>query len=84
MTMIDSMTRYLTVYPLRGCGAAEAAECVNDYIWQHGTPIEKISTDRGSHFIGPAFQKTLKSYGIQHSLHVSWRPQSSAIVERCH
>ena len=84
MTMIDSMTRYLTVYPLRGCGAAEAAECVNDYIWQHGTPIEKISTDRGCHFIGSEFQQALKAYNIQHQLHVSWRPQSSALVERCH
>ena len=84
MTMIDSMTRYLTVYPLRGCSATEAADCVNDYIWTHGTPIDTISTDRGTHFVGSEFQKCLKTHNIHHQLHVSYRPQSSALVERCH
>ena len=84
LTVIDSFTRFVTVYPLRSMRAADTARKLRDYCVEHGTTPSVISTDRGSHFIGKVLQDLLGELGIKHNLHCAWRPQSTGILERTH
>ena len=84
LTVIDSFTRYVTVYPLRSMRAEDTARKLRDYCVEHGTVPSVISTDRGSHFIGSVLQDLLRELGIKHNLHCAWRPQSTGILERVH
>ena len=84
LTVIDSFTRYVTVYPLRSMRAEDTARKLRDYCVEHGTIPSVISTDRGSHFIGSVLQDLLRELGIKHNLHCAWRPQSTGILERTH
>jgi len=84
LTVIDSFSRFIRVYPSRGCSASDASIGLTAYINELGKIPESVHSDQGRHFVGEAFQLTLKALGSRHRKHVAFRPTSSALVERMH
>ena len=84
LTIIDSFTRYVSVYPSRNNRACDTARFLTDYVVKFGRIPSVISTDRGSHFVGAVMQDLCKSLGIKHNIHCAYRPQSTGILERAH
>ena len=84
MTLIDSFSRFLRVYPSRGCAAEDACKALKKFIIEFGTVPRCVHSDRGSHFVSSTFTELCKELQIFNKLHVAFRPQSSGLVERVH
>ena len=84
LTIIDSFTRYVSVYPSRNNRACDTARFLYDYVTRFGRIPSVISTDRGSHFVGHVMQEFCQHMGIKHNIHCAYRPQSTGILERAH
>ena len=84
LTIIDSFTRFVSVYPSRHNRACDTARFLYDYVIRHGRIPSIISTDRGSHFVGQVMKEFCKHLGIKHNIHCAYRPQSTGILERSH
>ena len=84
LTIIDSFTRYVSVYPSRNNRACDTARFLTDYVVKFGRIPSVISTDRGSHFVGAVMQDLCQNLGIKHNIHCAYRPQSTGILERAH
>ena len=84
LTIIDSFTRFVSVYPSRHNRACDTARFLYDYVIRHGRIPAIISTDRGSHFVGQVMKEFCKHLGIKHNIHCAYRPQSTGILERSH
>ena len=84
LTVVDSFSRFIDVFPLRTNTATDTAQCLAEYYNRHGELPTEISSDRGRHFIGEVFQSFCKQFGVKSSLHCTYRPQSSGILERVH
>ena len=84
LTIVDSFTRFLRIYPLRKNRAIDTAQNLVKFVNEFGKIPKVISTDRGSHFIGEVLNELCKFLNIKQNLHCAWRPQSSGILERQH
>ena len=84
MTLIDSFSRFVRVYPSRGCSADDTCAAIKKFVVEFGTIPRVIHSDRGRHFVGEVFTKLCKELNIVNKLHVAFRPQSSGLVERMH
>ena len=84
LTIIDSFTRFVSVYPSRNNRACDTARFLCNYVTKFGRIPSVISTDRGSHFVGQMMQEFCQHMGIKHNIHCAYRPQSTGILERAH
>ena len=84
LTVVDSFTRYLKVYPLRKNRACDTARELVNFITDFGKIPKVISSDRGTHFVGEVFKNLLQFLNIKQNLHCAWRPESSGLLERQH
>ena len=84
LTIIDSFTRFVSVYPSRNNRACDTARFLYDYVIKFGRIPSVISTDRGSHFVGQVMKGLCEHLGIKHNVHCAYRPQSTGILERAH
>ena len=84
LTVVDSFSRFIDVFPLRNNTATDTAKCLAEYYNRHGELPSEVSSDRGRHFIGQVFQDFCKKLGVKSRLHCAYRPQSSGILERVH
>ena len=84
LTLIDAFTRFLCVWPLRSNSARDTSRCLVNFVAQHRIIPRVISSDRGTHFTGQLFREVCNALNIKQNLHVSWRPQSTGILERQH
>ena len=81
---MDSLTKFVEVYPLAHDRAFDTARCLSKMVLKHGCKPAIISCDRGTHFTGNVMQEFCKNLNIQLKFHVAWRPESSGILERAH
>lgn len=44
--------------------------------------VNRIDSDRGTHFTSKILQKVVQTLGMKWGLHTPWHPQSSSRVER--
>ena len=84
LTLMDSLTKFVEVYPLAHDRAFDTARCLSKMVLKHGCKPAIISCDRGTHFTGNVMQEFCKNLNIQLKFHVAWRPESSGILERAH
>lgn len=47
--MVDYLTKWPEIYPLKSKNAVEVAHCILDYVYKHGAP-KRLLTDQGSEF----------------------------------
>ncbi len=81
LVIIDSFTRFCEIYPIRSTGAAEAAQCLINFLGRYGEP-DQIISDRGTQFLNQIFHHMAVSidYNLEHVLAGS--KEENGIVER--
>ena len=84
LTLMDSLTKYIEVYPLSSDRAIDTARCLAKMINNHGRKPSIISCDRGTHFTGQVMKEFCSILNIKLQYHVAWRPESSGLLERAH
>ena len=84
LTCLCTFSRFLIAVPLRRNRACDAARALYDCVFNIYDIPDVIESDRGTHFTSELMKKFLEMYGVERKLHVSWRPQSTGSLERCH
>ena len=84
LTVIDSFSRFLKVYPLKSTTAHDTAKCLVRLVNDVRVIPKVISSDRGLHFHNQLVEKMLAQIGVKQELHTAYRPQSTGILERQH
>jgi hypothetical protein len=82
LTVIDTFTRWVELYPVTGTGEFENAEAITDYCLRYGKP-RCILSDQGSGFVGSVFKLFGQIAGIdlQHPEYAGDK-EKLGIVER--
>lgn len=83
LTVICGFSRWLQVYPTHRCRSIDAARALMRYFLQFDFP-RILSSDRGKHFDNEMLADLCKLMNIKQNLHVSYRPESSGVIERQH
>ena len=84
LTVIDSFSRFLKVFPLKSTTAHDTANCLVRLINDVRVIPKVISSDRGLHFHNKLVEQMLAKIGVKQELHTAYRPQSTGILERQH
>jgi hypothetical protein len=83
LTVMCGFSRWLQVYPTSRCRSIDAARALMNYFLQFDFP-KILSSDRGKHFDCEVLADLCRIMKIKQNLHVSYRPESSGVIERCH
>jgi len=81
LTIIDTFTRWVCVYPTKTTSAEEAAIALLHYTALFGTPSQ-ILTDNGSQFMNELFTNLFRLMGIEGLNTIPYSKEENAIVER--
>ena len=84
MTLQDSFSRWIEIFPSRTNTAKDTIRFLDSFIQKVGRVPEQISSDRGTHFTGAIVAKWCQELGVTQRLHTAYRPQSSGAIERSH
>lgn len=83
LTIIDSFTKFVRVYPTISNSTKDAIKVLQDYFKTYSRPRRLIS-DRGSAFTSDNFKKFLTEKYVQHILNATATPRANGQVERVH
>lgn len=81
LTLIDSISKYMSIKVVPNDSAKTAAEVLGDISLKFGLP-DQLQTDRGSHFISVIFKRVAKRLGCVHTVSTPHHPQSQGVIER--
>ena len=81
VVIIDTLTRFLAIYPCKTTEAVEAADALLLHSAYFGAPCEIIS-DRGSQYVNSVVKGFLEFQGTEHVLSIAYSKQENSIVER--
>ena len=84
MTLQDSLTRWIEVFPSKTNTAIDTAKFLAKFVVKWGITPKIISSDRGTHFANEVMTRFCENLKIKQNLHCAWRPQSSGSIERMH
>lgn len=80
LTVIDALSKYAWVVPLKSKGGSETANAIAEIIRASGRCPENLQTDMGKEFYNADVQKLLKRRGINH--YSTYSVLKASIVER--
>lgn len=82
LVIIDKFSKWVEAIPTRNNNASTVARVVaNQILPLWGAPIQ-IESDQATHFTGQVIKHICQMLNIKQRFHVSYRPQSSGMVER--
>lgn len=81
LVMIDNLTKYVKLYPVRSCCTEGVTHSLKQFIQMFGVPRRVIS-DRGTAFTSKSFEEFCLLHGVRHTLNSVRHPQSNGQVER--
>ena len=82
MTVVDVLTRYLIVVPLRSKEAREVARGLYEHvICIHGVPLTMV-TDQGREFVNAILQGIAQELIMDHVKITAFHPSANGVVER--
>jgi transposase InsO family protein len=81
LVLIDSFTRYTTLWPIKTVNATEAAENLLKHVGMFGCPSQILS-DNGTQFANETVSELLKLLNIEQKFTIAYSKQENAIVER--
>lgn len=79
--MIDNLTKYVSIVPVRDVTEKITSRKVEDFFERFGAPT-RIITDRGTCFTAKRFQELCTKHGVHHTLNSSRHPQANGLIER--
>ena len=83
LTVICHYSRFVAFYPLRGKTSEAVASQMRKYFLTIGIPSQLIA-DRGSEFLGQAFQRECEEFGVTTNHTLPFHPQGNSVSERMH
>ena len=81
LVIIDTFSRYITLWPTRSTTAIEAADVIVQHIGLFGTPKE-ILTDGGSQFHNETIKELIAVLNAKLLVTIAYSKEENAIVER--
>jgi transposase InsO family protein len=81
MVVIDTFSRFIELFPMKGNSAKVAAHALIQHIGRYGMPA-KITSDRGSAYISKLIKEITDMMGTQLVHTMAYSKQENAIVER--
>lgn len=81
MVIVDSLTRFVTLYPLKSTNSSGIIRCLEDFVLKYGAPAVLVC-DRGTCFTSHSFKQFCDEKGIQLVLNSPRHPQANGMVER--
>jgi len=84
LTVVDRMTRWPEVLPIKGTTAQVVADgFVQLWVSRFGVPAV-VTTDRGAQFLSGTWTCLCRTLGMQHKKTTAYQPQANGLVERFH
>lgn len=80
LVVVDAFSRFIKLFPTRTTSSEETVKKTQQFISLFGAP-KVIVTDRGTAFMGNAFQELCTKYDIQHKATAARYPQANGIAE---
>ena len=77
----DYLSKWPEVYAVSDCKATTVAQCLADFIWRHGVPVEIIH-DRAAEFLSDVLQETAEVLGVTQLPTSGGHLQTDGTVER--
>ena len=77
----DYLSKWPEVYAVSDRKATTVAQCLADFIWRHGVPVQIIH-DRAAEFLSDVFQETAEVLGVTQLPTSGGHPQTDGMVER--
>ncbi|NWV96539.1 TF26 protein, partial [Machaerirhynchus nigripectus] len=82
LVIVDHLTHWVEAVPTVSATAHTVSKVILEQIIpRHGT-MNRIDSDRGTHFTSQVLQQLIQQLGVNWKLHTPWHPQSSGRVER--
>lgn len=81
LVVIDNLTRFVTLYPMRDTKTRNVMKALEDLVTRRGL-LRTIITDRGTCFTAKNFEDFCLKNGIRHVLNSCRHPQANGMVER--
>ena len=81
VVIIDSFSRYMTLYPTKGIDGPQAADALLHHMGNYGAPNEVLS-DGGPEYANKLIEEFLNMTGTEHLLTIAYSKQENSIVER--
>jgi transposase InsO family protein len=81
MTIIDTFTRKVELYPSPAATGKSAAQHLLQHFGRFEAPTQLLS-DRRSHFVNEVIEKFTSLVGTEHCLTLSYSSQQNSIIER--
>ena len=80
LTIVETYSRMLFVYPLKRTTYEDIERCLLDFFAQYGSSL-RVRSDNGSPFNSKKFQQFLRRFNIFHDLSTAYYPQGDSLVE---
>lgn len=84
LTMLDLLTKYFIVAPLKQASATEVARALVDHLICQFGPPKAILTDQGTVFQGKVIEALARIFKVGKFRTSAFHPQSSGALERTH
>ncbi|NXA16674.1 TF29 protein, partial [Sapayoa aenigma] len=82
LVLVDHLTHWVEAIPTSKATAGTVSKILLENIIPRYGLIERIDSDRGTHFTSKIIQQLSKALGVEWAWHTPWHPQSSGRVER--
>ncbi|RMB99542.1 hypothetical protein DUI87_23795 [Hirundo rustica rustica] len=82
LVITDHLTHWVEAVPTTKASANMVSKTLLEQIIPRYGMVNRIDSDRGTHFMSKVLQQIIQSLGIKWELHAPWHPQSSGRVER--
>ena len=83
LTVIDTFTRWVELYPVQTTSAEETADCLLKHIGRFGSPLQLLS-DNGPAFVNEVIKSLSRLMGAEWLYTIAYSKQENDIVERSH
>jgi hypothetical protein len=81
LVLIDNMSKFTKLYPLRSVNAEDCAATLVHYLCTEGLPAH-IHSDKGTQFVNSVIDELFRFIGIRHTKSTPYSHEENGIVER--
>jgi hypothetical protein len=82
LVAVDHFTRWVEVFPVRRLTSQVYVGWLQDLVSKKGPMRRRITSDRGSNFVGKLVEAYCKAVGVEKHHTTAWRPSGVSLVER--
>lgn len=84
ITIIDEMSKWLTIIPIRSKSANEVAKAIFDHFILIYSPMKEIKTDMGTEFKNSVIFELCQLMKVNHNISMAYHHETVGAIERSH